>query len=200
MSPTNVNPKEYVTRAGFTLVELMVGVTLSAIIFAGILGGFTFLGRNLTRLVNSQEQEAKSRRAFYLLGQDISAATKVESTATDSSIQLTVQGRGTVRYAYDPLALTFSRTAPVSSGANASITTVLLTNLSALNFKYYNQAGNLLALTTADDVDLAKSGIQSVKEIELSFASAVGNAPSGTRSVFAGKSPRFVLRNRPLLQ
>ena len=193
MSPINANSKAKARAAGFTLVELVLSVTLSAIIFAGVLGGFTFLGRNLTRLVNSQEQDAKSRRAIYLLGKDISAATQLESGATDKSLQLTVRG-ATVSYIYNEATLT--RTAP----ADVPATTVLLTNLSSLSFKYYNQAGTVLTLVSGQDVDLTKSGVQSVKEIELTFDSAVGNPAAGTRAVFAGRSPRFALRNRALLQ
>jgi prepilin-type N-terminal cleavage/methylation domain-containing protein len=200
MSPTNGKSPKAAASAGFTLVELIVSVTLSAMIFAAILGGFTFLGRNLTRLVNTRDQDAKSRRAFYQFGQDITAATTLGGTASDGTLELTVQGLGNVQYAFDPAAFTFSRIAPAVAAPHAPETTVLLTDLSSFTFKYYNQAGTRLSLGTNPDVDLTKSGIQSVKEIELSFTSAVGNSASGTRTVFAGKSPRFVLRNRPLLQ
>src|SRR4051812_26234634 len=99
MSRISANSAER-ARRGFTLIEVMLGVTLSAIIFAGILGGFTFLGRNLTRLMNAQEQDAKSRRAFYLLGKDINAATQLGSAANERSIQLTV-GPDVISYAFD---------------------------------------------------------------------------------------------------
>jgi len=199
MSRISVNYTKTAATAGFTLVELIVGVTLSAIIFAGVLGGFTFLGRNLTRLVNAQELDAKSRRALYLLGQDINAATQLGSAANEKSIQLTV-GSDAISYAFDDVALTLSRTAPAVDIPHAPTTTILLTNLKSLGFKFYNQAGNELALVSGHDVDLTKSGVQSVKEIELSFESALGNSASGTRTLFSGKSPRFALRNRPLLQ
>jgi type II secretory pathway pseudopilin PulG len=288
MSPTSAKKKS--SAAGFSLVELVVSVALSAIIFAGILSGFTFLGRNLTRLVNSQEQDARSRRAFYVFSQDISGAIQI-SEATPSKIAVILPmnppagvraGRidsftgstfssasaGWTSNLANPAApwrvritsgrsngqlmkisantattLTFTEPDPFdppnerpvnlsSLGLVAGMDTFELanavtytyvpptpenpvagkltrvdaiksfdvfTNLSSLAFTYYNQAGTPLTLATGE-ADLAKSGIQSVKEIELSFASAVGNSAGGTQSVFAGKSPRLVLRNRPLLQ
>src|SRR5690349_4888250 len=105
MSRISAKSHRAFSRGGFTLVEVIVAVALSGILFAGILGGFTFLGRNLTRLMNAQEQEAKSRRAFYLLGQDISAAKKIElieSTATTEKLRLSVPGStNPVEYLYD---------------------------------------------------------------------------------------------------
>lgn len=197
MSHTNGRSlgKNYV--GGFTLVELIVAMSLSAMLFAGIFGGFTFLGRNLTRLVSTQDQDAKSRRAFSLFGQDISAAANFLETPSDTALRVQVQaahGPSVVDYTYDPVARTLSRT------IDATAPTILLSNLSSFSFRYFNQAGDLLVLKSGQQLDLTRSSAASIKEIELSFASAAGNLAAGTQSVFSGTSPRFLLRNRPLLQ
>lgn len=288
MSPTNAKSLKS-SAGGFSLVELVVSIALSAVVFAAILSGFTFLGRNLTRLVNSQEQDARSRRAVYVFSQDISGAIQiVEASSSKIAVVLPAippagvragridsfaggtftsagagwttnlvsstapwwvritSGRSNGRLMkisantatalsvteFDPVTLTEKPVDLATLGlvagtdtfelANAiSYTYVpptpenpatgklvrldgvkssdLFTNLSTLTFTYYNQAGTLLTLATGE-ADLTKSGIQSVKEIELSFATAVGNVAGGTQSAFTGKSPRLALRNRPLLQ
>lgn len=289
MSPTNAKLNRKASVGGFSLVELVVSIALSAVVFAGILSGFTFLGRNLTRLVNSQEQDARSRRAVYLFSQDISGAIQISeassskvvvvlptnppagvrsgridsfmgSTFTSASagwtanlVNLTspwlvriTSGRANgrlmkiaantattlsvteinpVTLSEGPVdlsslglvagtdtfelanAVTYTYVPPTPENpATGKLTRVdgvksaeLFTNLSLLTFTYYNQAGTLLTLATGE-ADLTKSGLQSVKEIELSFATAVGNLAGGTQSTFTGKSPRLALRNRPLLQ
>jgi Tfp pilus assembly protein PilW len=185
MSPSNAKLKIHPRRRGFTLVELIVSVSLSIVVFAGILAGFTFLGRNLTRLVNTQGQDVSSRRAFYLFSRDISLATAV-SNATNTSLSLTLPTTSgsttTVAYAYNTSAGTLSRV----DGSNS---TVLLSNLTALDFNYFNKAGTSITPSPL-----------SVKEVELTFTSAVGDSSSGTQARYTAVSPRLVLRNKPLLQ
>jgi hypothetical protein len=164
---------------------MVVAMGLSAIIFAGILSGYTFLARNFTRLLNSQGQDTKSRRAMYVFSQDISKAVQV-STASDTHLSLvlpTTSGPTTnVSYSYDASTGTLTRTDTAGS-------VVLLNNLTALDFNYFNKSGGSVA-----------SGPLSVKEVELTFSSALGAATSGTQARYSAVSPRLVLRNKTLLQ
>jgi prepilin-type N-terminal cleavage/methylation domain-containing protein len=193
MSRTNANPKEDIS--GFTLIELVVAMSISAFLFAGILSGFTFLGRSLTRLVNTQDQETKSRRAFHIFSQDISWATQV-TNGTDASLSLIIPATGgsttSVIYAFDATAGTLTRTDNATS-------TVLLTNLTALDFNYYNGAGIALVLDASQQTP-SKPSVLGVKEVELSFTSAIGSEASGVRTHFTSVSPRLLLRNKALLQ
>jgi hypothetical protein len=275
-------------RRAFTLVELVVGLTLSMIIFAGILSGFIFLGRNLNRLVIAQDQDAKSRKALSIFTRDLSSAVQISEATPDKIVvvipgtpatgirtgrvdsfsgntlnslgaswtgnlndpaapwdvrftsgrasgqQLRIAGNtstsltltdvdpatGAVKNAdlaafglvagadtFELLStVTYSYVPPSGSSAGQLTRTdgissaVLFTNLSNFAFNYYNQAGALLSLATTAELDLGKSGLASVKAVELSFTSASGNAAAGTRTAFDGRSPRLVLRNRALLQ
>lgn len=184
MSPTNAKNLKRATR-GFTLVELIVGMSLSAIIFAAILSGFTFLGHSLTRLVNTHDQEAKSRRAFYVFAKDISVATQVAG-GSDVSLSLKIPASGgttsTVAYVYDAATGTLTRTDNSSS-------TVLLTNLTSFDFNYFNGAGTP-----------STPGTLGVKEVELSFTSKTGSLSSGVQTRYTSVSPRLLLRNKALLQ
>lgn len=185
MSPISGNSRRHKSRSGFTLVEVIVAVGLSAIIFAGILSGYTFLARNFTRLLNSQGQDTKSRKAVYIFTQDISKAVQV-SIATDTHLTLLLPTAGgsntSVNYSYDSTAGTLTRTD--TAGA-----TVLLSNLTSLDFNYFNKSGTTVT-----------SSPFSVKEVELTFSSALGNSSSGTQARYTAVSPRLVLRNKPLLQ
>jgi prepilin-type N-terminal cleavage/methylation domain-containing protein len=187
MSPISAKILQRATR-GFTLIELIVGMSLSVVLFAAILSGFTFLGRNLTRLVNTHDQEAKSRRAFHVFAKDISVATQV-SSGSDVSLSLKIPGSGgtisTVTYTYDhPVGTSGTLTRTDSLGS-----TVLLTNLAAFDFNYFNGAGSP-----------STPGALGVKEVELSFTSTTGSAANGVETRYTSVSPRLLLRNKALLQ
>jgi prepilin-type N-terminal cleavage/methylation domain-containing protein len=169
---------------GFTLVELLVATSLSAIVFAGVLSAYLFIGRNLTRLVNFQQQEVESRRTLRYLTEDVSAAT-VLTTATASRLDLTKPASGgstAISYVYSPGDQTLTRTDP-------SGTRTLLTGLTDFSLLYYNRTGMAIA-----------SSLLSVKSIELSFSSTAGSAASGTLASYSTVSPRIVMRNKPVLE
>ncbi len=169
---------------GFSLVELMVATSVSAIVFAGILAAYLFMGRNLTRLVNTQQQEAQSRRVLRQFTQDLSGATAITmpSASVLSVTKTAASGTTTVTYTYASGAGTLHR----NDGASQKI----LSNLTAYTYSFYSEAGNTVASTN----------LQSVKSVEVSFTSAVGVQTAGTRSTLTTISPRVVLRNKPMLQ
>lgn len=164
----------------------MVALSLGTIVIAGIIAAYLFLGRNLTRMVNIQQQEVKSRRALRMFTEDVSSASSL-STCTDTVLVLskpTASSTSTVTYTYTSGTGgtgTLSRT-------ESGVTTTLVTNLTAFDFSYYNEAGSAVT-----------SSPQSVKSVEFTFTSAVGTANSGTRAAYTTVSPRVVLRNKTLL-
>ena len=171
-------------RRGFTLVEVMVATSLLAIVLAGVLAAYLFVGRNLTRLVNVQHQEVESRRTLRKFTQDLSAAIQL-STATTNAVTLSkpvASGTTTVSYTYSSGAGTLVRT---EAGASQT----LLSGLTAFTIGYYNEAGTEVT-----------SSPQSVKAIEFAFTTASGSAQSGTKASYTTVSPRVLLRNKPTLQ
>jgi prepilin-type N-terminal cleavage/methylation domain-containing protein len=184
MSPTSDHRSRRGRRRGFTLVEIMVATSISAIVFAGILAAYLFVGRNLTRLVNIQHQEVESRRTLRLVTQDVSAAIQL-TTATSSQLNLTKPTSGgttTVSYSYSSANGTLSRTDSVG-------TQTLLSGLTDFTITYYNEGGTAVSSNT-----------QSVKAVEVSFTSAAGTANIGTRASYTTVSPRVLLRNKAVLQ
>lgn len=177
----------------------MVATSLAAIVFAGVLSAYLFMGRNLTRLVNSQEQNAASRRALQNFTQDLSAAIRF-TTATSTDIVLLKQPRSATANATDTVTYTYSsgnRTLTrgeviVDSAATPSTVTTsteLLRNVTALTFNYYNESGTAVTLSP-----------QSVKSVEVTFTTGVGSSTSGTRASYTTVSPRVVVRNKLALQ
>jgi prepilin-type N-terminal cleavage/methylation domain-containing protein len=177
-------------RRGFTLVELMVSLSVAAIVLGGVLGAYLFLGRNLTRLVNLQQQQTQTRRALRNFTQDLSATVQV-TTATVSQIALskTITG-GTA-------AVTYTYTAPSpATAANGTLTrtdstgtTTLLSGLTSFAFAYFTESGASVSASP-----------QSVKSVEFAFTSAAGSSSTGTLASYTSVSPRVVLRNRAALQ
>ena len=173
-----------VRSRGLTLVEVMVAVTLAAFVFAAILSAFIFMGRNLTRLLNRQSQDAASRRAVSQFTRDLSAAMQL-TTCTATQVTLTrptAGGTVTTSYAYTPAAGKFVRTEGSSSWP-------LLSGLTALSITYYNESGAVITNSPL-----------SVKAVELSFTLVTGSAPNGTQVKSTTVAPRVLLRNKPLLQ
>lgn len=171
------------SRRGFTLVELMVAVSVCSFVFAGILSAYLFVGRNLTRLVNFQRQEVESRRTLRQFTQDLSAAIQL-TTATSTQLALTkptATGTTPVSYNYSSGGGTLTRT-------DSAGTQTLLSGVTAFSWSYFNEAGSAVA-----------AGTQSIKAVEFSYTSGVGSSASGTLASSATVSSRIVLRNKPAL-
>ncbi len=173
-------------RAAFTLVELMIGMTLALIVMGGILSAYLFLGRNFTRMMNLQQQEVKNRRALQLFTADVSSAIQF-TTASDTQIVISVQTSGA------PATVTYTYTA--GSGSTGTLTRTdsvgtqtLLTGLSAFDFNFYAEDGT------------ATTNPTSIKSSQFTYSSALGTAASGTQAGYTTVSARVVLRNKPALQ
>jgi prepilin-type N-terminal cleavage/methylation domain-containing protein len=182
MSRINVHSTS--SRRAFTLVELMVALSISAIVLGGVLAAYLFVGRNLTRLVNLQQQDVQSRHTLRQFTQDLSAAINL-TTATSAALTMTKPtstGNATVSYTYTTGNATLTRT-------DSSGTQPILTGLTSFAISYYNEAGTAVTSST-----------QSVKSVEITFVTSVGSANAGTLANLTTVSPRVVLRNKPALQ
>ena len=179
---------------GFTLVELLIGSTLAAIVMSAVLSSYVFLGRNLTRTANYQTLEAKGREALTYLRRDFALAQAVKTGTTPTATSVTlVLPAGEVTYAYS--ASTLTRTA--NFGANPSLT--LLTNdfctCTAFAFQYYTTTGGVPL-----DQNTATTYVPlSIKQIQAGFTIQTPSTHSvSTRAIYQAVSSRFLLRNKPL--
>ena len=183
---------------GFTLVELLIGATLSAAVMAAVLSSYIYLGRSLNRLTNQQTLETEARRTLGYFTQDVETSTGVDSTgnapkvlpdATKVTLNLpstSAVATNYVTYTYDSTAGTLSRT---QAGGTQQI---LLRNIISLEIGYYDASGNKYTSYT--------NYLPGIKQLALDFSTQTGVAASGTRTlVHRVTSGRILLRNRGFL-
>ncbi|HEY4300598.1 MAG TPA: hypothetical protein VGM73_06985 [Candidatus Didemnitutus sp.] len=179
----------------FTLVEVLIGATLSAVIMVGVLTSYIFLGRSLSRIVNYQTLEAKSRQALTIMRTDFGLALGVKNgtTPTATAVTLTLPA-GDVTYTYSSSAQSLRRQA--TFGATEDLT--LLQNstcaCTTLTFAYFTttQGSPTSQITTGVNIPF------SIKQVQVSYTlQSTGSASPQTRATYAMASTIFLLRNRP---
>lgn len=182
---------------GFTLVELLIGATLSAAVMAAVLSSYIFLGRGLNRLVNQQTLETESRRTLDTFTKDVQLATGIDTSTTvsASTVRLTIPSATgaatTVTYTFTNDAGgngTLVRTPSVGSAQT------LLRNIinNGLTLRYYDASGTEYTSYT--------NYLPGIKQLALEFSTQTGVANNGTRTlVHRVTSSRVLLRNRGFL-
>ncbi|MEO7412344.1 MAG: prepilin-type N-terminal cleavage/methylation domain-containing protein [Opitutaceae bacterium] len=180
--------------SGFTLVELMVAVTLGSIILGGVLSTFLMIVRSGVRASNYSMMEAQTRRAFEQLGIDARMANQfsaVFSGGNITSFTLTIPdvnqaSETSVTYGYDTSDAT-NKKIYVVPGTNPATTTGridLISKVDAVDFLRYDAASALIPSGTTTGV----------KHIQISVSvkrTGVGIAAS-TQTI---RSSAFTLRN-----
>jgi len=163
------------------MVELMVAMAIASFLIAGILAGYTFLGRNIVRGSNQQQLEAQSRKFLQMFSQDVHLATNLSSFSA-SSVVLLMPDTTTVTYTYTSSTGMLTRT-------DSTGTLTLVTGITSFGFTYLDQQG-VTASTYAFRV----------KQIEVSnFIATSGTGSASTLTQYKGASARFVLRNKYLV-
>lgn len=196
--------------AGFTLVELLIGVSLSLIVMGAVLSSYVFLARNFTRSLglsaaNQPTLEAQGRRAVAYFTQDVRMATGRTGTLSASEVTLvlpTSSGSKQVTYYYsansdpDNLETIYGVTVQPNSltriDRNTSTGLTLHTNLISCVFNYYDNSGRPYITYV--------NYLSGIKEINLSLSAQSGSSTNGTLTpIFKVDSSTLVLRNTPLL-
>lgn len=211
-------------RAAFTLVEVLVGATLSAAVMAAVLSSYIYMGRGLGRLANQQTLEMEGRRTLALFARDVRMASTLTDTGNLSATRValtvpTATGTNTITYYYNntPTAATVSingtnismpanaLTRCVYNGASVSAFTLLrlrnahntaVSTRSDLTIRYYDSSGN--------EYTSYVNYLPGIKQLLIEFVSLNGNNRDDTTSPqtasYQAKSARILLRNRALLQ
>jgi type II secretory pathway component PulJ len=117
-------------RAGFTLVELMVGVALGMMVLVAVGSIYLFSLTSYASLASYAELNAKNRMASDTISRDIRSASSVASVTPS---QLVLQfAKTNVTYTYDPDLATLTR---VQFGQPR----ILLENVDYLSFYLYQR-------------------------------------------------------------
>lgn len=196
-------------RAGFTLVEMMIGATISSFVLAGILSTFLFMGRSGANIQNYSDMETQARKALELFAQDTRQASAI-TWVSPNQLRLVVNGNNhTYTYTNGASANTgtLTRTTVIAS---VTTNTVLLTGI--INpvprtsdtqttctpfFRAYNINGTEFkaiqyAVPTATELATASSGTKQL-QISMEASRTSQTVASATNTVL---SARFILRNK----
>lgn len=161
---------------GFTLVELLIGASISAVITLGVITAFTFLGRNMVRIANNSDLQSRAAIASATVQKDVANTDAVTAVST-TGMTLTVDtgaGTDTVVYAYDPDTDEITRT-------DSNQTYVVLRKVTACTFTFTDSNGST---TTTPS---------SVKKIEFDAMTATGVFDSGTYVTHQLVSPAMIV-------
>lgn len=166
--------------AGFTLVELMVVVSLVGIAMGMLCGASFYTGRSIASLTDSVQLSMQSRSVVDRMSQKLRQAEAV-TAFTPTSISVT-SGTNTLSYAYS------SGTKKLTEVENGT-SKVLLENCEALTFELYKRN----PITNSFDQFPAATTLSEAKLVRVSWAcasSAVGKATGSSELV----SAKIVLR------
>jgi prepilin-type N-terminal cleavage/methylation domain-containing protein len=167
-------------RRAFTLVEVLVSVTLASMLSLAAITSFLFTLRGERSLANYGEMNARARMVLEQMGEDFRMAGDVPAGSFNSTsvlVKLPTNASASawqdVTWSYNPSAGTVSRTVGGTS-------TVFATDVTSFVFTYYNTAG----AAPGNDIEL--------KQIQLSMR-LLRRVQSATTSEFI-TSAQFTLR------
>lgn len=182
------------SRAGFTILELLISTTLGAIVMASVLSTYIFIGRNLARISSYQALESESRKALAYLTRDFMQAQSVKggTTPTSSSVAL-VLPNGEVTYTYDPAAKTLRRQATFGGITNLVLLQNTLCECTTFRFLYFTSTDT----APTDQATATVNVPYSIKQIQASFlVESPASWTAETRARYEIASSRYLLRNR----
>jgi prepilin-type N-terminal cleavage/methylation domain-containing protein len=97
---------------GFTLVEVMITITLLALVLGSMIPTFTFFSKSTASLGNYTTMSMESRHGLELFSRDLHAvASLAKASKTEIEFDLPADAGGdTVNYKYDSVAKNLTRT------------------------------------------------------------------------------------------
>src|SRR5207237_1341911 len=152
MSAGHPKPK---SSAAFSLVELMISLTLVMMLTLALLTSYVFIARGDRSLQNSGEMNAQARKLLERLGEDLRAATDV-TNFTATSLTLTVPTNATATATQD-VTWDFNSGTGIVTRQETSGTATLAHDVNTFAFFYAN--GNNVETTS----------LVEVKQVQLSL-------------------------------
>lgn len=172
--------------AAFTLAEMMVTVTLLAVVLGSIIPTFMFFSKSIAALGNYSVMSAESRGALELFGRDLHVAEDLEQ-ATDSllTVRLPLElNDATITYKYnaDQKNLVRIKDDPI---ANTTSEEILFEDVDVFSFVYYNRL--------SVDVSESPSILAETKSVQINAKLLKKVISADTTDYII--SARFLMRN-----
>jgi prepilin-type N-terminal cleavage/methylation domain-containing protein len=183
---------------GYTLVELMIGMSLASVLMLGVLSTYLFLGRGNTRLSYQHALEIEARTIVNTLALDV-RNTKYITNASSTGLTLQLIDGTTVTYNYTSTDLTRDPGSGAVSLTNdikgEKVQVAVTMPVCTINY-YTTSDGSPTYQATATIVPL------SIKQMGLNFTLRAGTAgiqdKSGTMTTFQMASGWLLFRNKQL--
>lgn len=187
--------------AGFTLPEVVISMTLTVLVTAGVMSTVLMFTGSSYRVSFYTDMEAESRKTLELFGEDVRLAMKAVWNGNASSVTLKVPLDATTAatedrtYTFTAAGRKFTRTTPAG-------TQVLLTNIDTCLMTAYGLSGDPNDPVASRIFDPTSSGVidwtiagNNTKQIQLNVVSSQGGGvlAKATQKVI---SARFILRNK----
>ena len=175
------------SRAGWTLVEMLVALFCGMIILASLTAVTVFASRSYLAIANYRDLDNNSRNALDVMSRDIRSMAVVTSYSS-SAISLSNIDGSTVTFSWNPVDTTFTRTYTPAGGT--ATTSTLLTNCTILVFQVYSQVP-----TNSFQFPSTDSNPSETKLIDVSWRCArsiLGGAETNSESV---QTAKIVIRN-----
>ncbi len=166
-------------RSGFTLLEVMISITLGTLVLGMATGGLLFMSRSLTSLTQYTDMSRDSRVALELFGRDVRMATNVFTANSHTLSVLRADADGgavIVDYFYDPDNKTFSQ----QTGNEPP--RIILRDIDDLLINYFTLRGD----PTVNPLE--------VKEVQLEALMRRTALTAGATNYII--SAQFIMRNR----
>ena len=179
---------------GFTLIELMVAVTLGSFILAGVLTTNLQLMRSGVRITQYAEMSAQIRRAIEQVGGDLESASAIKwNSVSDITLTVPTASGSTQQVTYAWTSATQSLFQVPGTDSTVTAGRVYLVRgipafadgTAGVTFVRFDRDGN--AATT----DLATKRIQVIMNV-------VRQANTAANSTDTAVSTGFILRNKPV--
>jgi len=186
--------------AGMTLVELLMAVGISGMIFVAVGMMILFSGRSYAALANYVDLDSRSRGALDRMSKEIRQVDCVTNSATATlpsgqvvTNKLVLSGKETdgsaytLTYDYNPATQTLVRT---KEGGSYPGTNTLLTGCTYLNFGMYQRVPKMNSFDQFDAADLATC---KVVQLDWICSRKIFNKTANTENI---ESAKVVIRKK----
>lgn len=181
-------------RGGFTLTEVIVASSISALLLVGVLSSVLMVGRSGFLLNNYVEMEQEARTALETFALDARVAQRIawhraDTGATLVGVTLTAPDNAVVRYDYQ------SATGRLVRTDSAGTRRTLISGIRSLTFTAYQYADGpgIQLIDPATQTTDALNGLTKMVQISLSSRRTRATLADATNNVV---SARYVLRNK----